>query len=92
MGNRRTEMTLEAGQRKTAEIVSNIEKVIVGKSRAVELSLITLLSQGHLLIEDNPGVGKTVPARSLARSVNGTFRGVRLRRHPGVHSDCFPWG
>jgi len=47
-------------------IVENVEKVIVGKREVVELAVISLLSQGHLLIEDVPGVGKTMLARSLA--------------------------
>ncbi|MFW6151090.1 MAG: AAA family ATPase [Chloroflexota bacterium] len=78
MCDRSTDTALEAAQHKTGEIVSNIEKVIVGKPRAIELSLITLLSQGHLLIEDSPGVGKTVLARSLARSVNCTFSRIQF--------------
>jgi len=49
------------------QIVSNIEKVIIGKPKAVELAVIGLISSGHLLIEDAPGVGKTMLARSLAR-------------------------
>ena len=54
-------------------IIQNIEKVIIGKRYTVEQVVIGLLSQGHLLIEDVPGVGKTMLARSLAISVGGTF-------------------
>jgi len=59
-------------------IVQNVEQVIVGKSKVVELAVIGLISQGHLLIEDAPGVGKTMLARSLAKSVNCTFRRIQF--------------
>src|SRR5438874_7397151 len=65
--------------RDTAEhVVANVEKVIVGKRDEVELALIALLCQGHVLIEDVPGVGKTVLARSLARSIGCTFRRIQF--------------
>jgi len=54
-------------------VVDNVERVIVGKRAVVELAVIGLLSQGHLLIEDVPGVGKTMLARSLARSLGCSF-------------------
>jgi len=54
-------------------VVANIERVIVGKWSAVNLAVISLLSQGHLLIEDVPGVGKTMLARSLAKSLGCSF-------------------
>ncbi len=60
------------------DIIDNIEKVIVGKRKAVELAAIALISQGHLLIEDLPGVGKTMLARSLAKSVNCTFKRIQF--------------
>jgi MoxR-like ATPase len=59
-------------------IVQNIEKVIVGKRNAVELAIIGLLCQGHLLIEDVPGVGKTVLARSLAKSLGCIFSRIQF--------------
>jgi MoxR-like ATPase len=59
-------------------IVTNVEKVIVGKHEAVELAVISLLSQGHLLIEDVPGVGKTMLARSLACSIGSTFGRIQF--------------
>ncbi|MBI3243505.1 MAG: MoxR family ATPase [Chloroflexi bacterium] len=59
-------------------IVANIEKVIVGKREAVEQAVISLLSQGHLLIEDVPGVGKTMLARSLARSLGCSFNRIQF--------------
>ena len=59
-------------------LISNIEKVIVGKRETVELSVITLLCQGHLLIEDVPGVGKTMLARSVARSIGCAFSRIQF--------------
>jgi MoxR-like ATPase len=59
-------------------VIQNIERVIVGKRKSVELAVITMLSEGHLLIEDVPGVGKTMLARSLARSLNCSFKRVQF--------------
>ena len=60
------------------EIVDNIKRVIIGKDEAVELAVIGLLCHGHLLIEDVPGVGKTMLARSLALSAGCTFRRIQF--------------
>ena len=60
------------------KIISNIEKVIIGKRSPVQLAVIGLLCQGHLLIEDVPGVGKTVLARSLARSLGCAFSRIQF--------------
>lgn len=57
---------------------SNIERVFLGKSPAVTQVLVGLMSRGHLLIEDVPGVGKTVLARALARSLDLSFSRVQL--------------
>ncbi|MDQ3439420.1 MAG: MoxR family ATPase [Planctomycetota bacterium] len=56
----------------------NIRKVFLGHSRAVDLLLIGLLARGHVLIEDVPGVGKTVLAKSLARSISCRFSRIQL--------------
>jgi MoxR-like ATPase len=62
----------------TERVIANIEKVIIGKRGSVELAVVGLLCQGHLLIEDVPGVGKTVLARSLARSLGCTFSRIQF--------------
>jgi MoxR-like ATPase len=59
-------------------VIENIERVIVGKRGAVELAVISLLSQGHLLIDDVPGVGKTMLARSLAQSIGCSFGRIQF--------------
>ncbi len=59
-------------------LVGNIERVIFGKREAVELAVIGLLAHGHLLIEDVPGVGKTMLAKAMARSIGGTFRRIQF--------------
>jgi MoxR-like ATPase len=55
------------------KLISNLEKVIVGKHKTIESVVVGLLCQGHVLIEDVPGVGKTVLARSLAKSLGCSF-------------------
>jgi MoxR-like ATPase len=59
-------------------LISNLEKVIVGKRQPIELIVIGLLCQGHVLIEDVPGVGKTVLARSLAKSLGCSFNRLQF--------------
>jgi MoxR-like ATPase len=59
-------------------IINNIEKVIVGKRKTLELAVIGLFCQGHILIEDVPGVGKTILARSLAASLGLSFNRIQF--------------
>jgi MoxR-like ATPase len=59
-------------------VITNLEKVIIGKRDTVELIVVGLLCQGHILIEDVPGVGKTMLARSLARSLDCTFNRIQF--------------
>ncbi len=59
-------------------IIANVERVIVGKHGEVELAVIALLCNGHLLIEDVPGVGKTMLARSMARSLGCSFKRIQF--------------
>jgi MoxR-like ATPase len=60
------------------KILVNIEKVMIGKRDVAELSLIALLAGGHVLLEDVPGVGKTMMVRALAKSVNANFRRIQF--------------
>src|SRR4051812_26429598 len=62
----------------TEAIMANIEQVIEGKSATVRLALAVLLAEGHLLIEDVPGVGKTKLAKALARSIDCTVRRIQF--------------
>src|SRR5512136_381741 len=66
----------------TARIVDNVEQVIIGKREAIELLMVALLCEGHVLIEDVPGVGKTMLARSIAISLGGQFK--RLQCTPDL--------
>jgi MoxR-like ATPase len=59
-------------------IVENISRVIVGKQAAIELLLAGLLAEGHVLLEDLPGLGKTLIAKSLARSIGAGFKRVQF--------------
>jgi MoxR-like ATPase len=59
-------------------ILENMSRVIVGKSQTLELLLVALLADGHVLIEDVPGVGKTLMAKCLARSIGGVFKRVQF--------------
>src|SRR5882724_5967646 len=61
-----------------AAIVANVEQVIQGKTEVIQLALLCLLSEGHLLIEDVPGVGKTSLAKALAASVECSFGRVQF--------------
>ena len=64
----------EAGEK----VIANVEHVIVGKHEEVRLALVALLCQGHLLIEDVPGTGKTVLAKAIARSLGCSFRRIQF--------------
>ena len=59
-------------------VITNLEKVIVGKRQSLEMVVVGLLCQGHVLIEDVPGVGKTILARSLAKSVGCAFNRIQF--------------
>ncbi len=59
-------------------IAENVNEVLQGKSREVRLALVCLVAEGHLLIEDVPGVGKTMLAKSIARSIDSSFRRIQF--------------
>src|SRR5437016_14507210 len=66
-------------------IGNNVERVIIGKRKMIDLLLVALLSDGHVLIEDVPGIGKTMMAKSLARSLGATFQ--RVQGTPDLRSE-----
>ena len=72
------DITIDKAQELIDKIINNVETVMVGKRGVIELAVIALLSQGHLLIEDAPGVGKTMLARSLAKSINCSFKRIQF--------------
>ena len=59
-------------------LLANVEHVIQGKREPVRLALVCLFAEGHLLIEDVPGVGKTSMAKALARSIDGTWSRIQF--------------
>lgn len=61
-----------------AALVENASRVVVGKRRALELLTIALLAEGHVLLEDVPGLGKTIMAKALAASMGGAFRRIQF--------------
>ncbi|HWP68329.1 MAG TPA: AAA family ATPase, partial [Rectinemataceae bacterium] len=62
----------------SASIVENSSRVVVGKKRVLELMTVALLSEGHVLLEDVPGLGKTIMAKALAKSIGGVFRRIQF--------------
>lgn len=62
----------------TRAIIENVANIIIGKQSSIELILVALLAEGHVLIEDVPGLGKTLMAKSLARSMGGIFKRVQF--------------
>jgi MoxR-like ATPase len=73
-----TSNAIELFVRRFDDIVSNVETVIQGKRDVVELLVLAMVSEGHVLIEDVPGVGKTQLAKSLARSIDGEFHRIQF--------------
>jgi MoxR-like ATPase len=69
---------MELVQNVVNRVTENVRQVIVGKDEEVRLTLLAMLCEGHILIEDVPGVGKTVLAKSLARSVGCKFQRIQF--------------
>ena len=65
-------------QQQIQAVIENIEKVMIGKREIAELSIVALLAGGHVLLEDVPGVGKTMMVRSLAKSVGANFKRIQF--------------
>ncbi len=77
-GERSQPLSSEEFAEASDAIVANIEKVIEGKTATIRLALAVMLAEGHLLIEDVPGVGKTKLAKALARSIDCTVRRIQF--------------
>jgi MoxR-like ATPase len=73
---------MNAIQEYTSHIITNVEKVIIGKRATLDLLMVALLCEGHVLLEDVPGVGKTMLARAIALSLGGAFK--RLQCTPDL--------
>ncbi|MFS8514684.1 MAG: AAA family ATPase, partial [Planifilum fulgidum] len=65
-------------QRQIMQVIENVERVIVGKRKTIQLSLVALLCGGHVLLEDVPGVGKTMLVKAIAKSLDLDFRRIQF--------------
>ncbi|WP_181956620.1 AAA family ATPase [Paenibacillus piri] len=71
-------MQLEQIQRMAHDIKANIQKVVVGKDEVIDKLLIALIASGHILLEDVPGTGKTLLAKAMAKSIDGSFKRIQF--------------
>ncbi|WP_093335673.1 AAA family ATPase [Salibacterium halotolerans] len=71
-------MKVETERSGLQQVIENIERVVVGKREEIELSLTALLAKGHVLLEDVPGVGKTMMVRAIARSIGADFKRIQF--------------
>ena len=65
-------------EERLSSLVANIRQVVVASDNTVRLSLLALFSDGHVLVEDLPGVGKTLLAKTIARSIDAKFRRIQF--------------
>ena len=73
-----TEEKAKSDKEKLLSVIDNIETVIVGKRSVVELVVLALVAEGHVLIEDIPGVGKTSLVSALAKSINCGYKRIQF--------------
>src|SRR5690625_3996556 len=71
-------MQLTEIRERTRKIKENIQKVVVGQDKTIDLLLVALIANGHVLLEDVPGTGKTVLAKTMAKSIEGTFKRIQF--------------
>jgi len=77
-GTRQSDSAVRDATRIATDLIENVERVIVGHHEEIEHIVIAVLGRGHVLLEDVPGVGKTMLARSVAESVDGQFKRVQF--------------
>jgi len=78
VGARETMLDWQAFAERFSTIEGNVEKVVQGKHPEIRLAVVALVAEGHILIEDVPGVGKTMIAKALARSIDCSFRRIQF--------------
>lgn len=71
-------MQIEVMQRQVKDILENVQRVMVGKTEVARLCLVALLAEGHVLLEDVPGVGKTMMVKAMSKSVDAEFKRIQF--------------